>query len=231
MHSFVLGRSTATSSRTWWTCLAFAIGLSFAGRAHAADEEDPERPKPPPANFDYLQYGVGLNAELVASAGDVCPGGAHSPCILGSGGGLAIRVGFRSRGPWYVGGAYETSRHESSNLLRLAILQQLRAEGRFYFDRGNRLTPYGSAGLGAALYGNEWGTDTGGVTSFLGAGFEFQLSRTAVVGLALAYRPFLFRGWTDSSGQRRADRYLGFGFAHVIALEFVLEVRDPLSRW
>ena len=53
----------------------------------------------------------------------------------------------------------------------------------------------------------------------------------AAVGAGLAYRPLLLRGWTDTAGQRRADRYLGFGLAHVIALELSLEVRDPLARW
>ncbi len=235
IHSVVLGRSGAASSRTRRRSRGFTQIVSFlllAGAQPAfADEDPPSRPRPPPASFDYLQYGVAVAGEAVVSAGDVCPDLAASPCIFGSGGGLAIRVGYRSRGPWYVGGAYESSRHQSSNLIRLAILQQLRAEGRYYFDSGSRLTPYASGGLGAAIYGNEWGSDTGGVTSFLGLGFEFQLSRTAVVGAALAYRPFLFRGWTDTSGQRRADRYLGFGLAHVIALEFVLEVRDPLPRW
>ena len=82
-----------------------------------------------------------------------------------------------------------------------------------------------------AIYGNEWGSETGGITTFLGLGFELQLSRTAVVGAGVAYRPFLFRGWTDSVNQRRADRYLGFGLAHVIALELVFEIRNPLPRW
>lgn len=186
---------------------------------------------PPPSSFDYLQYGVAFAAETVVSAGDVCPSSAVDPCILGSGGGLAVRVGYRSRGPWYVGGAYESSRHESSNLLRLAILQQLRAESRFYLDKGQRFTPYAAGGGGVALYGNEWSSETGGITTFLGLGFELQLSRTAVVGVAGAYRPFLFRGWTDSANQRRADRYLGFGLAHVVALELVFEIRDPLPRW
>jgi opacity protein-like surface antigen len=197
----------------------------------AAAEEPPAHHRAPPTSFDYLQYGVAITGETVPEAGDVCPSDAVAPCIFGSGGGLAIRVGYRSRGPWYVGGAYESSRHASSNLMRLAILQQLRAEGRYYFDQGNRFTPYAAGGLGAAIYGNEWGSDTGGVTTFLGAGFEFQLSRTAVVGAALAYRPFLFRGWTDSANQRRADRFFGFGLAHVVALELVVEVRDPLPRW
>lgn len=204
--------------------------LGAASPARAQDEIR-ERPRPPPATFDYLQYGVAIVAETVASPGDVCPAGATAPCIFGSGGGLALRVGYRSRGPWYVGGAYESSRQDPSNLMRLAILQQLRAESRYYLDEGNRFTPYGTGGVGVALYGNEWGSDTGGVTTFLGVGFEFQLSRSAVVGAAAAYRPFLLRGWTDSAGQARANRYLGFGLAHVVALELLVEVRDPLPRW
>lgn len=207
------------------SAIACLVVLAWSAPALADDSV------PPPSSFDYLQYGVAFTAETVASAGDVCPDTAVDPCILGSGGGLALRVGYRTRGPWYVGGAYESSRHESSNLLRLAILQQLRAESRFYLDQGRRFTPYAAGGGGVALYGNEWSSETGGITTFLGLGFELQLSRTAVVGAGAAYRAFLFRGWTDAANQRRADRYLGFGLAHVIALELVFEIRDPLPRW
>ena len=208
------------------------IVLAWSASALGAEgAEGGKRAVLQPSTFDYLQYGVAFVAETVAAAGDVCPAQAVDPCIFGSGGGLAVRVGYRSRGPWYVGGAYESSRHESSNLLRLAILQQLRAESRLYLDAGELFTPYAAGGGGVALYGSEWSSDTGGVTAFLGGGFEFQLSRTAVVGLAAAYRPFLFRGWPDRANQRRADRYLGFGLAHVLAVEVVLEIRDPLPRW
>lgn len=206
---------------------AAVILLSGSRRAMAQDEA----PAPPPINVHFLQYGVALAAESVASAGDVCPKGATAPCILGSGGGLAVRVGYRSRGPWYVGGAYEFSRQDSANLLRLAILQQLRAETRFYFDKAQRLTPYWGAGLGAALYGDEWGTETGGVTTFIGGGLEFQITQSTVIGAALYYRPLLLRGWFDAAGQRRADQFLGFGLAHLVALELVMELRDPLARW
>lgn len=207
--------------------LSIGLGLLLAALPAAAQQ----RPRPPPINFTYAQYGVAITTETVASAGGVCPSGATTPCILGSGGGLAIRAGYRSRGRWYVGGAYEFSRQDSSNLLRLAILQQLRGEFRYYADVGNRLTPYAAGGLGAALYGNEWGTETGGVVASIGGGVEYQLSRTTVIGVALAYRPLLLRGWTDKAGQRRADQLLGFGVAHVVALELILEVRDPLPRW
>ncbi len=209
-----------------------SIGVLLAGLAFAAPARaQPSHAGPPPINFHYLQYGVGLTTETVLAAADVCPPDSATPCILGSGLGPAIRVGYRSRGPWYVGGAYEFSRQESSNLLRLAILQQFRGEFRYYADEGTRLTPYAAGGLGAALYGSEWGTDTGGVTTYLGGGLEYQLSRTTVIGAGLAYRALLLRGWTDRSGQRRADHYVGFGLAHLLALELVLEVRDPLPRW
>ncbi len=102
----------------------------------------------------FLQYGVSFATENVAWAADVCPSGVGNvPCILGPGFGATIRVGYRSRSPWYFGGAYEFSHHDSSNLLRLAILQQLRAESRYYFDQGARLTPYLLGGLGAMIYG------------------------------------------------------------------------------
>jgi hypothetical protein len=45
------------------------------------------------------------------------------------------------------------------------------------------------------------------------------------------YRLLVPHAWTDSTGTRRADAFLGFGFAHFFAVEFILEVRDPLPRW
>jgi hypothetical protein len=188
-------------------------------------------PETPSNSLEYLQYGVALAVETQASGGDVCPAGAEAPCILGSGGGLTLRVAHRSRGRWLVGGAYEVSRHDSSNLLRLPILQQLRAEGRYYLDRQTRLTPYGAAGVGVAVYGSEWGATTYGLVATLGGGLEFQITQSTVVGFSPMYRAFVLRGFTDSADQPRADGYLGFGLAHFVGLELVLEVRDPLPRW
>jgi len=180
----------------------------------------------------FLQYGFSFVSENVLAAGDICPGESLVPCIIGSGFGATIRVGHRSRGPWYLGGAYEFSHHYSSNLLRLAILQQLRGEARYYFDQGTRLTPYLGAGAGAVVYGNEWGVDTGGPLASLGAGLEYHVDESTAFGLGVNWRGLVFRRWTDSAdAQPRADRYLGFGLGHLIALEFILEVRDPLPRW
>jgi len=223
--SFVFGVQTAT------------ILFTLANRASAQQSL-----RPPPNNVEYFQYGVAVALEKLVSGGDVCPttyapasgtepAKKSTPCILGSGGGLAIRLGYRSRGPWYLGGAYQFTRMDSSNLLRLGILQQLRAEARYYLDRGNRLTPYGTLGFGAAFYGNEWKVSSGGPTLSAGLGLEFQITQSTVMGLALGYRGFLFHKWTDSAGQVRADEYLGFGFAHTVGLELTLELRSPLARW
>jgi hypothetical protein len=65
----------------------------------------------------------------------------------------------------------------------------------------------------------------------LGPGVELQVTPDLAVGCALYYRPMLFRGFTDTTGLRRADRALGFGVAHVVGLEFTVELRDPVARW
>lgn len=211
---------------------AFSACVGFACVVHGAPASAQESQRPPPNNVEYFQYGVALAVEQVASGGSVCPKGALTPCILGSGGGLAIRIGYRSRGPLYLGGAYEFSRMDSSNLLRLAILQQLRGEGRYYLEAGNRLTPYGSLAAGAVVYGNEWTASTVGPILGAGLGLEFQVTQSTVIGAALNYRALVLHAWTDSTGQRRPeDRDLAFGLAHVIGFELTLELRDPLARW
>jgi hypothetical protein len=52
-----------------------------------------------------------------------------------------------------------------------------------------------------------------------------------VIGCALMYRMLFPRAYSDSAGQQRAQGPLGFGLAHILGLEFALEVRDPVPRW
>lgn len=186
---------------------------------------------PPPTSVEYLQYGVSLHTLTLLDSGAVCPDGARTPCIVGAGGGLGLRMGYRSRGPFYLGAAFQLSRLNSSNLLRLAIQQRLTAEGRYYFDRGNRLTPYLLAGFGGAIYGNEWGASAFGAAFSFGVGLEYQISERTMVSLLPTYQPILFRRFVDTTGQVRAAGPLGFGLAHWLAVQVVIEVRDPLSRW
>ena len=180
---------------------------------------------------EYLQYGLALTAEIVASPGGVCPEDSEAPCILGSGGGVGLRAGYRARDPWYVGGAYEFSRHDSSNLLRLAILQQFRGEGRYYFDRGDRATGFVTAAAGFLLYGNEWAASTAGPLAALGGGVELELSPSMTLGCIVSYRLLMPRNWIDGAGVERANQFLGFGFAHLVGLELTLEVRDAIPRF
>lgn len=183
-----------------------------------------ESPRPPPLHVEYIQYGVAIAGESLLSSGGSCPDGAPTPCILGSGGGLVIRGGFRSAGPWYYGGAYQFIRTDT-NLYRLPIFQQLRAEMRYHPDTGTRVAPYLTWGVGGLLYGNEWGAETGGALAFGGAGVAFEVSRVALVGLGVAHRPMLIAGWTDTAGQVRNT-----GLAQYLGFEFQLELRSELGR-
>jgi hypothetical protein len=186
-------------------------------------------PKPPPLHVEYAQYGVALTAEMLFDTGATCPetigDTKRAPCILGSGGGLTIRGGYRSPGPWYIGGAYEFVKMDSSNLYRLGIFQQARAEMRYMPDTGYRANPYVAWGLGAVGYGNEWGLETGGGVLMLGTGVEVEVSRLAVLGVGLSYRPVLLAGWTDTAGFVRKT-----GVAQFFTLDLVLEVRSELGR-
>ena len=177
---------------------------------------------PPPTNIVYLQYGVAFTSEVVSAAGPICDNVAV-PCILGPGGGVAIRAGWRSAGAIYLGGAYELSKQDPQKLLRLAILQQARGEGRYYFISGRAVQPYLHGAAGVAGYGNEWGVDTWGPAATLGAGVEAQITRRTVVGLAFNYRFVYFQGFQDSAGADRAP-----GIAQLFGLDLVLEQRDPI---
>lgn len=175
----------------------------------------------PPLELRYIQYGVALTAEVVTAPGPICVAGA--PCILGSGGGIAPRAGYRFPGAWYVGGAYEFSRQDPSQLYRLAILQQLRGEARYYFVTSKVTEPYFSGGLGAFAYGNAWSVDVWGPMAWLGAGLEFQITRTRVVGVGMTYRLLYTTPFTDSANTHRDA-----GIAQILGIDIVLEARDPL---
>ncbi len=208
-----------------------SVGL-FAAPPAFAQPRDPSlgEPQPPPISSHYVQYGVGVTGVTVAATDGVCAGGAREPCFLGDGGGLALRVGYRSRSPWYVGGAYEFSRQDSDNLIRLAILQQLRAEARYHWTRATRLSPYSAASVGLAAYGNEWGIGTWGASGSVGLGLEFQITQFIVVHFRGEYRPLLMRRWDDAAGVA-SERIPLIGIAHLATFEIGFEVREPMARW
>jgi hypothetical protein len=177
---------------------------------------------PPPTGNTFAQYGVAFTTEVVATPGRMCSS-PMNPCILGSGGGIVFpRIGWRDAGPWYIGGAYELSKQDANTLYRLAILQQLRGEARYYFLSGQILTPFVGASAGVAGYGDEWALDTFGPEGAVTLGVEAQVSRGTVVGLALNYRAMYFHPFVDSSGAARDG-----SVAQLWGLDIQLEVRDP----
>ncbi len=208
------------------TASAPAPPLPEAPRRSASDPIHP-----PPLHVEYAQYGVALLALVNLDSGAMCGDSVHSsiagraPCILGSGGGLIIRGGYRSPGPWYIGGAYAFAKMDSSNLFRLGILQQLWAEMRYLPVTGYRVAPFATWGLGGVVYGNEWGVETGGAMLFAGGGLQFEVSRVAVVGLSFVYKPALIIGWTDTASYVRPT-----GVANFFGLDLQLEVRSETGR-
>lgn len=176
---------------------------------------------PPPSQDRYLQYGVGLVAEDVMSAGPVC-NGTTANCILGSGGGLTVRVGWRPGNVFYLGGVYEVSKQDPSQLYRLGILQQARVEARRFFPTGRDVSPFVLLGAGVSGYGDTWGIDTWGGVAALGGGLEVELGGP-VLELSLAYRPMYLQAWVDSSNTSHDA-----GIAHFLGLEVSIEAKDRI---
>jgi len=213
---------------TWAVSSASAvIGLALATADARADDAPAPTPAesivtPPPSDQAFIQYGVALAAEIVAFAGPACAG-AGNPCILGSGGGIVARAGWRRSETLYVGGAYEMSKQEPHQLYRLALLQQLRAELRRYFPTGREVSPFVLLGGGIGTYGNEWfPIDTWGPSATFGGGLEVELGGS-VLSVSLAYRPIYFHAWEDSSLLSHDS-----GIAHFVGLEAAVEAQDTL---
>jgi hypothetical protein len=203
---------------------ALSASRSATAQAQTTDSSgaSAEIAAPPPLDVPYLQYGVAITTEFVAGAGKMCASAPTVPCILGSGGGVVARLGRRSAGPWYFGGAYELSKQDPSSLYRFATLQQLRAEARWYLNTGLDTYPYVTAASGAVTYGNEWGIDTYGPVESLGIGVESQISRRTVVGLTFSYRVLWLNHFVDSGGNERDD-----SIVQIVGLDLIVEERSP----
>jgi hypothetical protein len=208
--------------------LGLAPGAAHAQTAPNRDGPAPAAPAtatepavtPPPSQHKYLEYGVALTVEAVASAGAICK--LVDNCIFGSGGGLVVRVGWRPSEEIYIGGAYGISKQDPSQLYRLGILQQLRAEVRRYFPTGHTVTPFGLVGLGFSGYGNEWSIDTWGPEASVGGGIEVDLGGPVVV-VQLAYRPMYFHSWVVSQTDD-----LQSGVVHFVGIDIAVEAKDRL---
>ena len=155
---------------------------------------------PPPQALRYLQYGVAFTVE-VAGPGDFC---SDPYCVLGSGGGIAGHLGWRSAGQWYFGLALEVSKQDPTKLLQLAFLKQVRVEARRYLDMTKDTQPFIALGAGIAGYGDEWDISAYGPTAFVGMGIETQVSSTVVVSATLGYRPMFLTQLSPWSSQLRA---------------------------
>jgi hypothetical protein len=221
----------AVACATVLACLAATPAAhaddAAAPTAHADEaapkptEPEPLGPPAPPRRA-YIQYGVAFTVEDVAHSGPVCAD-TNQPCILGSGGGIDIGVGWRPTDDFYIGGAYEFSKQDPNKLYRLAILQQARVEMRHYFPTGQIAEPFVLFAVGLAAYGNEWEVATWGPSGTIGGGVELELNGGAVLDVSLAYRPIYLRSFTDS-----IPAFHEAGLAHFISFQVSLEAQDTL---
>ena len=201
--------------------LAIAAAATTSSVELRADEPAAKGSGIASLDLAQLQYGVAFTGEFVAEPGPLCA--PNAPCILGSGAGIAIRIGLRATSGFYGGISYELSKQDSGKLFRLAILQQIRTEGRYYVHTGKNLEPFFAANLGLAGYGNEWGVSSWGPAGGVGVGLEIQASRSTVFGIVLNYRAIRLGEFVDGSGTSRAA-----GFSHLVGFELSLEGRDRL---
>lgn len=220
----VLVSRTATAESPASTEPPATPKLTQAGTERARLAHDLEAAPPPPSGVAYFQYGVAFATELILSPGPIC-NNSSVPCILGPGGGIVFRAGWRSTDRLYLGGAYEFTKQDPNKLYRLALLQQVRAEARYYLMTARVTEPYAAIGFGVVGYGNEWAIDTWGPTGSIGGGIEYQISRRTVVGIAMSYRLLSFSGFTDTAGSAREG-----GIAQLLGLDLVLEQRDAILR-
>ncbi|HEY4015147.1 MAG TPA: hypothetical protein VGM06_17505 [Polyangiaceae bacterium] len=206
--------------------VAAAVLASVSPREARADEAGTASAAvavpPPPGVQSFFEYGVALVAEFVAAPGPACS--ATTPaCILGSGGGVALRAGWRPSERVYVGMAYEISKQDPHELYRIALLQQARLEFRRYVPTGRETTPYFLVGAGISGYGgNGWPLDTWGPSATFGAGVELQLGK-GVFEMSIAYRPTYLRSWQDTS-----TLFHEGGIAHFVTFEAAVEQLDAL---
>jgi len=179
---------------------------------------------PPENRLDtgYVQYGGALSAEFLASSGGICPEGMSVPCVIGSGGGLGVRAGYRFHAPFYLGMAYEFSKHDAHKAIYLAILQQVRAETRYFLPVPGPYRPFLTAGVGAVGYGSQWSLEAVGGMALIGFGLEVEFTSSSLMSLILSYRPILLKNWQDSALLDRPT-----GVLSLVGLEVGFEQRMP----
>jgi len=199
---------------------------STPSKSAAQKTSDPREGLDPfPSTGRYLAYGFSFHSVALLSAGGVCPGGAKEPCVIGGGGGLSLGGAYRTPDDT-VGAVYEATFHESSSIYQRGVLQQLRGEWRRrprWFSFSDGVNGFYGFGAGAAIYGDNWRAATIAGLAQTMAGVEVDLGVKLALVVSLSYRAFLFRSFTDASGEQRPT-----GVAQFLGLELGLELHEPL---
>jgi hypothetical protein len=178
---------------------------------------------PYPSVGRYLSYSVSLASDVLLNGGVVCSK-AVERCVIGGGGGIALGGSYREPSS-SLGAVYEVTFHDSHSIYQRGVLQQLRGEWHYRPKVGllENVTPVIGAGLGFAVYGDNWAVATFGPIGAVLAGVEIELGVKLSLDISLSYRPLYFRRWTDASGQDRTA-----GIVHFLGIVWGLELNEPL---
>ncbi len=145
-----------------------------------------------------------------------CPSGAE--CVLNGGGGIGGGIERRWSSGMGIGLEYEAWFLNSGGIYELGTMQAITAYARHLLARDNVIHPYLGAGIGGVIFGDTLRVDTVGLALNLHSGFEWEISESISVIVALVARFIVLEGFTTGAdGVQRAD---GFGVDAFLGLRF-----------
>jgi hypothetical protein len=191
--------------------LAFLAALSGVQSARAQDFEPP----PPPDELPAIVVGtVWFSAVFPLVNDHTCP--ADADCVLNGGGGIGAGVERRWAKGLAIGLEYEAWFLNSSGIYELGIMQALTAYARHLLMRDSALHPYLGAGIGGVIFGDTLRVATVGLALNLLSGFEWEISETVSVLVALVGRLVSIETFTTpADGVQRSS---GFGIDAFLGL-------------
>ncbi len=179
------------------------------------------RAEPPSMSY---QFGIGM-AVRFATRSSFCRDDAS--CVLGSGAGVVAMMGVRRTEHWYFGGAYEFTKHNAATLLRLGIMQHLRADFRYYIPLADDWGAHLGASPGFIAYGNEWSIQTWGAGLQLRGAVDRRVGGT-LLGMGLLWQTAFLREMADPSRPNETDAAYAAGFVNFFGIELHIEALERL---
>lgn len=191
---------TPTFSRAIVTLVVLAASaVAQAQAAEFAGVPSPEDDVP------YGAYGISVGARIVAASGSLCPDREGVTCVLGTGGGFALRASRRWPTGLGIEGGYEVFAHNTGDLYDPGLVQALFASARAEVATAGRVRPFGRAGIVLAALGDSFAPDTAGAGLDVAGGLEVELSQVLAISVAGTTRALWFLPFETQDGVGRSD--------------------------